>query len=64
MREAIALLDNAVVNLATSAKYRPAQRVLEAAYKVDERDLGRVFMGFVSEELRALLEAIREAKKQ
>lgn len=39
-----------------------AIRVLNAAAAVDERDLGRVFMGFVSTEMRALLEAIKEAK--
>jgi hypothetical protein len=36
---AIDLLDKAVVNNATSAKYRPAQRVLEAAAKVDKKEL-------------------------
>ena len=38
-----------------------AIRVLEAAGRVSERDLGRVFMGFVSTELRELLEAIKAA---
>ena len=38
-----------------------AIRVLEAAGKVDKRDMGRAFTGFVSTELRDLLEAIREA---
>jgi len=41
---------------------RAAIRVLNAAAKVDERDLGRVFMGFVSVEMRGLLEAIKAAK--
>jgi len=33
--DAICLLDKAVVNKKTSEMYRPAQRVLEAATKVD-----------------------------
>lgn len=40
---------------------RSALAVLEAADKVGERDLCSVFMGFVSTELRSLLEAIRQA---
>jgi len=35
--------------------------ILEAAGKVSERDFGRVIMGFVSTEMRELLEAIKAA---
>jgi hypothetical protein len=45
--------------LAQCREMAHACMVLAAAEKVDERDLGRVFMGFVSSEMRSLLEAIK-----
>lgn len=44
-----------------AVEFESAIRVLEAAGKVSERDLGRVHMGFVSSEMRELMEAIRNA---
>lgn len=53
--------DNELYVQSLEDAYRAAIRVLEAAGMVDRRDLGRIHMGFVSAEMRELLEAIRQA---